>query len=909
MRLVHAMERGRSGRLLRGLLIGLYLAALVPMIVGFGRKLGSFRRAELYVSTTESGYRVESVGPSAHASGLVDGDVIVLIDGRPARLVEDPSLRLAESGADLTVLRQDRAVRVESAPARSPWSVRYFFLVLVGAVFAFSGLRVLVASGSPGPEALLFSAFSLGLALALVLSPAPPFDAWYRTGVALEDLARALFPALLLQLVFTFPRRARRAPTPLFWTPALALMILWASTYLAPSGVARPRIDRLDHLQAVWMSVAAIACAARLVVLSRRRIDLLTEKQVRFLLLGTAAGLLPLCLLDFLPRLLGGPIPLLSSLSLLPLALVPVAFLAALTRYRLWDVEALGRETTALLGALFFGAGVLAITERVLARAVPADLPYAKGTFQASVGLFLALSFVPIRRGLSSALTRVQYRDVWSDREALLSLVRELPTPRPLSEVDELLSTRVSRGLGVQPAALLLVLADGHLAADRVDGGPPLDLELLPEEVLVGTTRLRRALGETGGPVDRLRRAGFRTVSPLAVSGRLLALFAVGDKIGPTPLSSDDRELLETVLAPAALALDHARLYEELRVKAAEFQTLKEFHEDVVAGSAAAIAATDDAGRFTSLNDAFAQLVGRPKESILGQVDQDVLPLTLLASSGSPRHEVDFGQGPRVLDIAISRFPGAGAGSAAKVIVLQDATETARLERALADRERLAALGTLSAGVAHEVNTPLTGVASYARLLLDDTEASDPKRPFLEKIEEQAFRASRLVGSLLDLARGRPRELAPLEPQHVAREAARSLETDLKGRNVQLILDLPADTPRIAGHEDALVQVLVNLLKNGLEAVTGRPEPRVSLRLGHTGAKVTFQVEDNGRGMTPDEARHAFEPFFSTKKAAGGTGLGLAIAKDIIHAHGGSLDVDAGPGRGSRFTVSLPVMS
>src|SRR5207244_5660842 len=120
-------------------------------------------------------------------------------------------------------------------------------------------------------------------------------------------------------------------------------------------------------------------------------------------------------------------------------------------------------------------------------------------------------------------------------------------------------------------------------------------------------------------------------------SGRVLALFAVGDREGRIPLSRDDEELLETVLAPAALALDHARLYEELQAQADRYRSLKEFHEDVVSGSAAAIAATDELGRFTSHNPAFARLVGRDERALVGVRDGEVLPPELLAAKTGER--------------------------------------------------------------------------------------------------------------------------------------------------------------------------------------------------------------------------------------------------------------------------------
>jgi signal transduction histidine kinase len=445
-----------------------------------------------------------------------------------------------------------------------------------------------------------------------------------------------------------------------------------------------------------------------------------------------------------------------------------------------------------------------------------------------------------------------------------------------------------------------------------VDGGEGLALAELPAEARLRATRLsRQEFTQRPTPaVARLRRAGFRTLAPLTVSGRLLALFAVADRAGRVPLSAEDTELLETVLAPAALALDHARLFEELKSQAERYRSLQEFHENVVAGSAAAIAATDGAGRFTSVNPAFAALVGREAASLRGRSAGDVLPPELCVPDPPARVEADLGGGPRVLNVAVSPFPGAPAGSKARVLVLVDATETARLEQALADRERLSALGTLSAGVAHEVNTPLAGVAGFARLLLDETPGDDPRRPLVEKIERQAFRASRLVGSLLDLARGRPREFAPLDPADIAREAVRALEDEGAARGAAVRLELAGRAPAVAGHRDPLVQVLVNLVKNGIEAATApgdaRPAaPEVVVRVSRGAGQVRFDVTDNGPGLGPGGAARVFEPFYSTKTAQGGTGLGLSMARDIIRAHGGTLTATSGA-PGARFTVTLP---
>ncbi|MEO6323744.1 MAG: ATP-binding protein [Thermoanaerobaculia bacterium] len=902
----------------RQILLALLMLSVLPCSLSIARKIGGFGHADVLFSPDASGWTVRRVGSSASGTHLQLGDHVMLVNGAPAEKAGDPSSLLAHEAAELTLFRAGQLIKLATTPAPAPWDVSYLFLAAVGAAFLAAAWSALGGfSGRAVPrERLVFAAFSICVALVLILTPAPPIDAAFRASVLVEELARALFPALLLHLVFTFPRRVRRVSARLAYIPAILLLAYTARVYFFPGPAdqdAAPLLLKLDTLQALWMGSAALVASLRLVQLSRRPTDLLTEKQIRFLLFGTGFGLLPVLLLNLLPRAFGTTLPVLSSLSIIPLALVPAAYLAALTRYRVWDVEVFGRETAALLGALLLGSGFFTAAQLLLANPISVGVPYAKGILQTTAGLLLALSFVPVRRGLSAALARWQFREGWKDRENLMSLVRALPLLRRLSDVQSLLVDTVRKGLAVSPAALLLLSDDGMLDARWVDGGTPMSLEELPSDCGTRVCRLSRtsfAVNPTPA-VSRLRKAGFRTLAPLAVSGRLLALFAVGDRAGRIPLSQEDQELLETVLAPAALALDHARLYEELRSQAEQFKTLKEFHEDVVAGSAAAIAATDSNGVLTSANPAFARLVGLPVASLIGRPAHEVLPEDLFGGLQPRRVEADLGGGPRVLDLSVSPFPGAVEGSLARVYVLQDSTENARLERALVDRERLVALGTLSAGVAHEVNTPLTGVAGYARLLLEETTMNAPHRVLVEKIERQAFRASRLVGSLLDLARGRPRDLIRLDPCDVAREAARALDDEITSRRVTLHLELPSTAPAITGHSDALIQVLVNLVKNGVEASAARPDRNgsqglVTLRVAAGDEDVLFEVEDDGVGMLREQANRVFEPFYSTKTAQGGTGLGLAIAGDIIRAHGGTLTVDSTPGQGSRFTVSLP---
>jgi hypothetical protein len=230
------------------------------------------------------------------------------------------------------------------------------------------------------------------------------------------------------------------------------------------------------------------------------------------------------------------------------------------------------------------------------------------------------------------------------------------------------------------------------------------------------------------------------------------------------------------------------------------------------------------------------------------------------------------------------------------------------MEQALQEKDRLAALGMLAAGVAHEVNTPITGISSYAQMLLAETAESDPHYAILKKVERQTFRAARIVNNLLEFAKDRQNERKPVALAPLITESLDLLGDRLGKRRIELDWQAPSpDAPPIVvlGCDGELQQVLTNLLVNALQAMSEKGG-RLTVLLTADPATVRLSVEDSGPGIPPERLGKVFEPFYSTKHASGGTGLGLAISHDIVRRHGGSLAVASEPGTGARFTIELP---
>ena len=224
----------------------------------------------------------------------------------------------------------------------------------------------------------------------------------------------------------------------------------------------------------------------------------------------------------------------------------------------------------------------------------------------------------------------------------------------------------------------------------------------------------------------------------------------------------------------------------------------------------------------------------------------------------------------------------------------------------LAHADKLASVGRLAAGIAHEINNPLTGVLSYASLLKKRFESDISASEDLDVIIRETIRCRGIIRGLLDFARPTPPSRKPTDLNEVVRHSVAVVINQLHMSHVNLALDLAEDVPAAYADANQIQQVMVNLLLNAADAIGPEGgEIRISSRA--YGERIELIIQDNGQGIPAENLPHLFEPFFSTKGTRG-AGLGLAVTWGIIESHGGTIEVQSEPAQGSRFTVSLPVM-
>ncbi|HEV1994728.1 MAG TPA: PAS domain S-box protein [Candidatus Acidoferrum sp.] len=237
----------------------------------------------------------------------------------------------------------------------------------------------------------------------------------------------------------------------------------------------------------------------------------------------------------------------------------------------------------------------------------------------------------------------------------------------------------------------------------------------------------------------------------------------------------------------------------------------------------------------------------------------------------------------------------------------RDVTDLKRLEEQLIQAEKLAAMGQMLAGVAHELNNPLTAILGVTELLREREGTDDSTKRQLELTHRQARRAARIVQNLLEFSRPASPQKKPLDLNNLLDRTLQLQEHSLRRNNIEVDFHPQADLPGVIGDANQLIQVFLNLVTNAEQAIREvRDTGRIQIRAGRNGNQLSITVQDDGVGIRPEALPRIFDPFYTTKRPGGGTGLGLSICMSIIREHGGNIEAETLPAGGSAFTIYLP---
>lgn len=244
------------------------------------------------------------------------------------------------------------------------------------------------------------------------------------------------------------------------------------------------------------------------------------------------------------------------------------------------------------------------------------------------------------------------------------------------------------------------------------------------------------------------------------------------------------------------------------------------------------------------------------------------------------------------------------------VILLRDLREIKKLEEKVRHSEKLAAIGELAAGVAHEIRNPLSSIKGFARFLAHSLSDRAQEKEYAEIMVKEVDRINRVVNDLLTFARPLEPELTPTDVLELAEHTMRLVETDARSRDIKIRSEINSDLKRFLLDANQITQALLNLMLNALQEVNNGGSIDVGADVNEAGTRLNIWVEDNGPGIPQDKKKKIFDPFFTTREK--GTGLGLAIVHKIVENHRGEIRVESplsGNTRGCRFVMSLPVAS
>ena len=823
------------------------------------------------------------------------------------------------------------------------WGLR-----VIGLIYLIIGFYVLFRRWG-APRATHFYLFCLVSFALYALKYTGQLDGLDWTVFWANTVAESLQPALFLHFALSFPEERfkklrRRYLLPLIYAPGAGLLGLWlwaVETRLA-TGLLKHRLDQTaTAYDAVFYVLAAL-----LFLRSYSHADTpVLRQQLKWVTRGTLLAVLPFTVFYAVPFLLDlNPPQLLTNLAGLSLVFLPLTFSWAIVRYRLMDTDLIFKRGVAYTLATAFILGGYFGTVALVTTIAHNSAPQAVREWVLPIAMLVAMAiFDPLKRRIQGWVDKAFDRHRYDYRKALVEFGRGLSSETDLRALLQSIVDQLPRTLLVARVAIFLSEDSGlRLAASH--GLPPevsfaqqrFDLGFLNFdqtndhshiflENAQAALHLPAAQQSTAALLDLNYylpcRVASGQIDGRPATSRTIAVIGLGRTMGGDFLSSEDVELLESLASYIGIALQNASLYARLEEKIGEFERLKEFNENIVESINVGILALDLEDRIESWNAQMEAMYALSRAEALGQKVQDVFPGEFVEALDGFRNE----QGVhhlykfrlttragelRTANIAIAPLLSRDFISVGRIILVDDITERVTLEAQLAQADKLSSIGLLAAGVAHEINTPLAVISSYAQMLSKQLRGDARLGPVLDKITQQSFRAAEIANGLLNFSRTSTTEFRETDLNQVIRDTLSLLEHQFKTAQIDVDLALAEHLPPIHGNPGKLQQVFLNLLLNAKEAMPAGGSLRVSTLVnGHVAAQIT----DSGSGIAPEHLKRIYDPFFTTKTTPKpgdrrGTGLGLSVSYGIIQEHAGKIHVESAIGAGTTFHLEFPLL-
>jgi len=828
---------------------------------------------------------------------------------------------------------------------------RGLYLAFIGLVYLTIGLFVLFKQSRAKLTYHFFAWFLLSFVVYFYHSTRE-FTKLDELVYVLSGVSLALLAPLFLHFCAKFPSgyawklRSRPAIAAIY-LPAIVLIILDITWQYKP-GIFKSELlvqvrGLLDRGELLHYFVFFVTGSALLVRTFVRAEKPLLRQQLKWIIWSLGLSALPFAAFYVVPDILNIETTLaMRMFAFGPLILIPLSFGYSIVRYRLMDVDVIMRRSfvhamASLAVAAIYMAMLLGVGDLVRFIWTTADLNSWRTRAIVVLGmLVVAMLFAPIKNKLQVWADRWFYGERYTLRTGLQDFGRTLAQTTALPQLLDSLVRRLSDMLSVRKVAIFIE-DNSAPSGFRLAHASGIDRDITLPGNIKKTIRVRSlgrglivandletepdlSLDSDGLGASITSYEELHYYVPCVVRDRMVAIIGIGRTTSGAMLTSEDTDLLRALSGYVAVAIDNSLLYRSEMEKADELARLKEFSENIVESVNVGILVVDFDGRITTWNSALEEIFGIARERALRRNIDEIFDRDLIEtiqnvigqedwSIRDTRHIYKYSASteegrPLTLNLSLAPFEAAHGVITGTLVVIENVTERAQLEQQLLEREKLSSIGLLAAGVAHEVNTPLAGISSYAQMLLHQTSDNDPKRTLLEKIHVQTVRASGIVNNLLNFSRTGDAQFREIDINRVLDDTLQLLEPQLRNAKFELARKFGDHLQPAYGSASKLQQVFMNLILNARDAMPNGG--RLTIHTRAVDSSLVIDFRDTGVGIAPENIARIYDPFFTTKEVGQGTGLGLALSYGIIQEHNGRIFVESRPGEGAHFTIKLP---